>query len=267
MTTHKKKKLFAKDIFLTKAKDIITTHQRPFDRHDFKFSQTYFNKLVNSCKNEIIKIGKDKYMLLSLLKAYNSENLTIPLGKIVRDQDNLILIYFLNQNIHNIRSNIKGAIGLYDKLKLYYELKETPFKEIQISLNFINGMDIEVSIYRNDTIKIIIGCSNKPIIINKQDIDKLIDTYKQIRNLLLQYSQTIPPIDKMRITQFYYARDFVLYKVGPFGTFGMEFQTFFGYLGKIYNKDVNLQRIEKRIANVELSLKQLIDKLLPITFN
>jgi hypothetical protein len=206
-------------------------------------------------------------MLLSLLKAYNSHNLPIPWGKTVRNQTNLLLIYFLSQNIHNIRSHIKGANGLYKILKLYYEPKETPFKEIKLSPNSINGMDIEVTIYTNDTIKIIIGCSNEPIILNKQDIDKLIDTYNQIRYFLLQYSQNIPSIDQMRITQFDYARDFVLYKVGPFGTFDMEFQTFFGYLGKIYSKGHNLQRIEKRIANVELSLKQLIDKLLPITFN
>ena len=125
-------------------------------------------------------------MIVSKLKAYNSQNLPIPWGKTVRNQDDLLLLYFFSQNIHNIRSHIKGANGLYEKLKLYYEPQDTPFKEINLTLNSINGMDIEVIIYTNDTIKIIISCSHEPIILNKQDINKLIDTYNQIREIYIK---------------------------------------------------------------------------------
>ena len=132
-------------------------------------------------------------------------------------------------------------------------------------------MDTQIYIYPTDTVKIIIGCSSNPIILNHSDISKLINTYEQIRHKLLSYSSHVPTLDTMRITQFDYAIDAVYYKMGNFNEIGMEFPTFIKSLAKIYYPEKNMMRFEQpNVSNIDLSIyniQNLVDNILPINFN
>jgi hypothetical protein len=270
----------AKDKFINHAIDFVLQNHKPFRFRDFTllgYSHHNFNQLVNRCKDDILKIGKDKYFPKGLLKSNtlyssisdNSQAQTCQ-KSILNDPD--LLLYFLGQNIHNIRSNFKKVNGIYSNLhKQGYEPEPTPLHEIKLDPEIINYMDIQIYVYPTDTVKIIIGCSSDPILLSHSDIDKLIKTYEQIRQKLLAYSSCIPTLDYMRITQFDYAIDAIYYKVGNFNQIGLEFPTFNKSLAKVYYPENNKIRFEQpNISNIDLSinnLQHLVDTILPINFN
>lgn len=229
----------AKEKFLNHAIEFVNQNKKPFTFRDFillGYTHENFNQLIHRCKNEIIKVGKDMYFPKSLCNTlYSSitDNISDKTPSPLTNPD--LLLYFLAQNIHNIRSTFKTVTGIYAKLIKQGHNPEpnSPLHEIRLESPSFNLMDIKIYIYPTDTVKIIIRCSSNPIILNHKDIDKLTDTYEQLRQYLSSYASHIPPLDYMRITQFDYAQDAIYYKIGNF-TFNMEFPTFKKHLVKIY---------------------------------
>ena len=277
-----KNKASANQQFLERAVQFVKTNQRLFTCRDFVdlygYSQDNFNQLVHRIGDDIIMVGNGKYIPTRLLKSINSLD-TSHSDKTEHEfcqtpslcNDNDLLLWFLGQNIHNIRSNYKNVKGIYNRLKLNYEPESSALHEIKLPPDIINNMDVEISAYTNDTVKIIIGCSSNPILLNHADIDKLINTYHEIRESLLLYTPNVPPLDQMRITQFDYAIDAVYYKVGNFNTYGMEFPTFIKALAKVYYPEKNKMRLEQpNVSNIDWNIDQLkafVDKILPFNFN
>lgn len=270
--------------FINYAIEFVRKNNKPFTFKDFAllgYSRANFNQLVRRNKDDILKIGKDKYFPKSLLKSINTQYSLIsdnisdkpqsPLSNPLSDPD--LLIYFLYQNIHNIRSTLKNVTRIYSNLKDqdYQPEPNSALHEIKLDPQNINFMDTQIKVFPNDTVQILIGCSRNPIILNDSDIDKLTNTYEQLRQYLSTYASFVPTLDYMRITQFDYARDAVYYKVGNFNTVGLEFPTFKKLLVKIYYPTTNMIRFEQPNVNNELSinqLKQIVDQhILPLDFN
>lgn len=272
----------AKDKFISDAIEFVKLNNKPFTFKDFilkGYSHVNFNQLVRRNKDDILKIGKDKYfpkiLLESLIMLYSSisdNSQAQPCQKSPLDNPDDLLIYCLSQNIHNIRSTLKNVTGIYSNLKdqRYQPEPNTALHEIKLEPELINFMDIQIKVFPNDTVQILIGCSPNPIILNHDDIDKLTNTYEQLRQYLYNYASHVSPLDFMRITQFDYAIDAVYYKIGNLNTFGMEFPTFKKHLAKIYYPAKNMIRFEQPNVNNELSINQLkhiVDTILPINFN
>ena len=267
----------ANEKFINHTIEFVRKNNKPFTFRDFillNYSHDNFNKLISRNRNHIVKVGKDGYFPKALLKSLNtlyssiSDNISDKLPLSNPD----LLIYFLSQNIHNIRSTLKNVTGIYSNLKdqRYQPEPNTALHEIKLEPEPINFMDIQIKVFTNDTVQILIGCSSNPIILNTADIDKLTNTYEQLRQYLYNYASYVPSLDSMRITQFDYAIDAIYYKVGNFNTFGMEFPTFRKLLVKIYYPAKNMIRFEQPNVNNELSINQLkhiVDTILSIDFD
>ena len=161
----------AKDKFISDAIEFVKLNNKPFTFKDFilkGYSHVNFNQLVRRNKDDILKIGKDKYfpkiLLESLIMLYSSisdNSQAQPCQKSPLDNPDDLLIYFLSQNIHNIHSTLKNVTGIYSNLKdqRYQSEPNTALHEIKLEPELINFMDIQIKVFPNDTVQILIGCS------------------------------------------------------------------------------------------------------------
>ena len=155
----------AKDKFISDAIEFVKLNNKPFTFKDFilkGYSHVNFNQLVRRNKDDILKIGKDKYfpkiLLESLIMLYSSisdNSQAQPCQKSPLDNPDDLLIYFLSQNIHNIRSTLKNVTGIYSNLKAqgYQPEPNSALQEIKIEPEPINFMDIQIKVFTNDMSK------------------------------------------------------------------------------------------------------------------
>lgn len=213
---------------------IVDEENRPFSYKDFlsfevngkwyttkegtirnKFSQFSKEQKIELCyRSKVafytlpgIKFGKDRLMTVNHKEDHNNHNTPIHHTELINHPIYKILeSTTLNERaVHNIHLKFK-VYGLYDLLSLNNTLnKDSIHKGITITYFDIEKLTIIITINKNDTVTVVIGCTENPIVLDFNGLNRLSNALTRIEERL---SNFLPPVsnynkldkDRNRIT-------------------------------------------------------------------
>jgi hypothetical protein len=273
------------DIILTKGYQINYEEQRYFRYQDFQESmslKTFQNRTSELKSNHLIICDKKKGFFKTsefndtelriweqnemVLVSQSSQNLSnAKYTKTVTILSNLdeyksILEACIteNHNIHNLTVCFKSPESYSISSKSH--TINVSNKEIEILKIKIDKIAIRVTSHPTDTIKITFKCTNYPIFINKQSLNRFNEILNEIQDKL-QFLKYVPNCNYWYVTMFHYALD--LKSPLPVNVPHLAWNRVNNELIRIYNKDNYKIRVEKQknFNKFECVLGTLINKL------
>jgi hypothetical protein len=218
---------------------IVYIEHRPFSFKDFRSFQvnekqytmkhgTFRNKISQMMQNDEVEIHTRSNPNFYTLKGCRFDNgksmtsnhtevtnKTVSIQKLIRNPIYQILevTSFGERAIHNIhlKLNIQDIYAFLVNNQDLKKMIDNRNKGIQLYYNDINKFTIIVTIYPNNTCNIIIGCSENPIVLDFEGINRLTTTLcrieERLSNLCISSSIHVPNYNSWIITLWHIGRD------------------------------------------------------------
>jgi hypothetical protein len=275
---------------------IVHREDRPFSYKDFHYFEvngkhyrmaygTFRNKILELRHNNKVEVNTRSNPFFYTLKGFRFDNgkpmtgnLTeannISTQRLIRHPLYQILKgnKFGERAIHNLHFNFK-AQGVFNILVNNLELRKSIDKDnkgIHFSYFDINKFSIMISVYPNDTCKVVIGCSENPIPLDFEGINRLSMALCRIEERLSNLciattnrSKSIPDYKYWIITLWHIGKD----SISEYSRemFHCEWSLAEQMILRIYSKTIggkNNNRVRIEIQqNPAIDIEQLVKKL------
>jgi hypothetical protein len=264
---------------------IVMHENRPFCYRDFLHwndGEKEWRMMHKTFRNKISKLRKDgkaKFCYNSscafyTLNGYNfgKPGTRHPMGVTISNKDpiyNMIKsLPFDKQSIHDIHLKFK-APDIYESLSLRGFPKIKVNKAIAIPSWIENNAVVKITVNKNDTVTVIIGCSLQPIPLNGNGIVRFFTSLASAKSFLqgltvainhdkLIQSQSVPQWQKWIITRWDFGRDSLTTYKGE--KYEITVESAEPILSRIYPKDFGeYQKI--RIEEIECPNRTVIDAI------
>jgi hypothetical protein len=213
---------------------IVHIEHRPFCYKDFRYFQinekqytishgTFRNKISELMQNGEIEVQTKSNPCFYTLKGYRFGNGKImtdnhmevnntSIQKLIRQPIYQILegTTFGERTVHNLHSCFK-VTGIYNILN--NKLNEVPFQKSKgISFTyFIDQFTIIITVYPNDSCTVVIGCSENPVSLDFEGINRLSVVLcrieEKLSKLLINSKVTLPTYKDWTITLWHIGKD------------------------------------------------------------
>lgn len=281
------------DIMREQMAFIVHIEHRPFcykdfldfevNRRSYRISHgTFRNKISKMIQNGEVEVNTKSNPFFYTLKGirFDKDNLmtgnhteanNISIQKVIHHPLYLILegTIFGQRAVHDLHLIFK-AQGIYTALLNNTELKKE-INPINKGMRFfyinIEKFSIILSVYPRDTCQIVIGCSENPILLNFEGMNKLTTTLcrleERLSSLCNKSSINIPKYKDWIITLWHIGKDSISEYSGQM--FHCEWNLVEQMILRIYTKTIenkknNIVRIEIQ-QNPTISIEQLIKKM------
>jgi len=272
---------------------IVNIEHRPFCYKDFSYFEvngkqyriahgTFRNKiskLKRNCEVELITKSNPTFYTLRgcrfdnkiLMTSNRTEANKITTQKIIRHPLYQILegTSFGQRAVHDLHLTFKTQ-GIYNALLNNPELK-TEINSYNKGIRFpyvdIDKFSIILSVYPIDTCQIVIGCSENPILLNFEGVNKLTTTLcrieERLSNLCVKSSINVPKYNDWTITLWHIGKDSISEYSGKM--FHCEWNLAEQMILRIYTKTIeNNKNSRVRIEiqqNPTINIEQLVKKM------
>ena len=214
---------------------LVNSEQRPFSFKDFQYFDvngksykmthgTFRNKIREMIQNDIVEVNTKSNPTFYTLKGCGFGNVKLMTDSHMEDIHIQKLIHhplyhilestiFGERAVHNLHLCF-NSIGIYTillnnpKLKVEFNQKN---KGISFTYSDIDKFLIIITVYPNDTCTIVIGCSENPILLNFEGINRLSVALcrieERLSRLLINSSVNLPCYKDWTITLWHIGKD------------------------------------------------------------